>query len=335
MKTNRFLCLFPVIVLLLLVGCRNSVEEGGPPTGKIITLVRGEAPDNRIVSLDVETQAQTVIFQAPELSVVQELATSPDGNTVYFSYTPPPSIETGFFDRAAIYRMGINDSEPVLLLGGALPDEFYTNPTLSPDGRYLFYHRLGQDYSATDTRFIFGIERLDLQTMQTSPLLPNGIWPRLSSDGEKMVFITLDLNTQQRGLAFADIDGSNMRTLLPIGSYFDIDSPMFSVDGSAVYFSIVEEGAQTSWFDRLLGVKVAHAHIEHNIPSTWWRLELEGGNLEQISSQAKIVAHAYRHPTKDQIMYTTLEGVFMLDVVSREIVPVSEGDRFGTLQWIP
>ena len=328
--------LFVIFLALGLVGCRNSAQvTDGPPTGTFITIVKGDYPHNKIVSVDIETGAEEVLFAPPDLSVVQELVATGDGETVYFSYTPPPSLDSGFFDRTAIYKISRGETEPTLVIGGSLPDEFYTNPTLTPDGRYLFFHRLGQDFGSTTPRVTFGIERLDLETGENSLIIPNAIWPRISPDGKQIVFVTLDLLTQERGLGVADIDGSNMTTKLRIGQYFDIDSPLFSLDGKSVYFSIVEEGPQAGWFDRLMGVSVAEAHTEHNLPSTWWRLGIEDGIVEQISPEQKIVSHAFRHPAKNQILYTTREGVFSLSIGNGEVMPAHPGVLYGTLTWIP
>lgn len=338
-KKRIFFVSLLLLFLPLLAGCRNSASGGGaeigPPTGSFVTIKKEEYPNNQIISVDIETGEETVIFSAPDLSIIQDMVATSDGETIYFSYTPPPSINTGFFDRAALYKISVGESEPQLLIGGSLPDEFYTNPTLSLDDRYLFYHRLGQDYTSTTPSFQFGIERLDLQTGESRLVIPNAIWPRISPDGQRIVFITLDLMSQQRGLGVADIDGSNMDNLLPIGQYFDIDSPFFAADGKSVYFSIVDEGPTVSWFEWLLGVNVAHAHTEHNLPSTWWRYGIEDGLIEEVGTEAKIVSHADRHPAYDQILYTTRSGVFALNLKTGAINQIHPGATYGTLRWIP
>ena len=101
-----------------------------------------------------------MLFTAGDSAELQEIEVFDDGSKLVFSQIPSPSINTGIFDRTTLSLLDLTQSnpEPELLLGGEVPNEFYNMPVASPDGRYLFYTRLGPDrdeITGTDKRHDF------------------------------------------------------------------------------------------------------------------------------------------------------------------------------------
>ncbi|MEM7344074.1 MAG: hypothetical protein AAF485_07515, partial [Chloroflexota bacterium] len=339
----------------LLFSCRSSadsdqledpveaVEEPGPD-GTIYFIQRPADGTQNIMRTVLPDGEAEVVYTAPELSQLHEFDVFPDGNLLVFSQTPPPSVNSGIFDRNNLLTVDLTNRNALAegLLGGEVPNDFFNMPIVSPDGRYLFYSRLGPDrLGITGTDTFYGIERYDLETGETLPIVPNSIWPQVSPDGSKVLFIILDLPTQQRGLGIVNSDGTEPELLINIGRYFDIDSPIFAPDGKSIYLSIVETQPEPvqSLLERILGVKVAFAHTEHNIPSTWWELELEGEETwpKPLNTEEAILINGRFHPGDRYMALSTTTGIQLLDLDNAENLSyesLAAGIDFGMLDWV-
>ena len=349
--------------LFLITGCRTAgpvpadeipleVEDPGP-SGTVYYIERPADGSQHIMRTVLPDGESEIVYTAPELAQLHEFEVFPSGDQLIFSQTPPPSVNNGIFDRTILTTLDLNDpnAEAENLLGGAVPNEFYNMPIVSPDGRYVFYSRLGPDrLGLTGTDTFYGIERYDLETGEELPIVPNSIWPQVSPDGSKVLFIILDLPTQQRGLGIVNSDGTDPELLINIGRYFDIDSPVFAPDGESIYLSIVETQPTQSLIERIFGISVAYAHTEHNIPSTWWELELtpEGeadpnaapGAVRDpvpLDTSEVILVNGRFHPSKNQMVMSTTTGLQFLSLdeapplLFEELVP---GTTFGMLDWV-
>ncbi|MEM8859746.1 MAG: hypothetical protein AAGD96_15575 [Chloroflexota bacterium] len=278
-----------------------------------------------------------------ELAQLHEIEISADSSTLVFSQTPPPSINNGVFDRTLLTRLDLTASgaEAENFLGGEVPNEFYNMPVLSEDGRYIYYSRLGPDWdSITGTDTFYGIERYDLETNQRLPIVPNSIWPQLSPDGSKVLFIILDVPTQQRGLGIVNADGTEPELLIDIGRFFDIDSPIFAPDGQSVYGSLVEEQPEATLFEKLLGINVAYAHTEHNIPSTWWQLTLDGSEPVPLATEPIILNNGRFQSDNRYLFLSSSTGINYLNLGKLEQAETPlydvllESSELGMLQWV-
>lgn len=343
-----------LLLTCLLIGCRNSaatppanepepVPEEVGPTGIIYAINRPVDANQQIVRIDLAAGSESaeVIYTATDLAQIHELDVFPDGSQLVFAQTPSPSVNTGIFDRnlLSVIDLTVDNPEAELLLGGEVPNEFYNMPIVSPDGRYLFYSRLGPDrLGITGTDTFYGIERHDLETGEITPIVPNSIWPQLSPDGTKLSFIILDIPTQQRGLGIVNIDGSEPDLLIDIGRYFDIDSPIFSQDGQSIYLSIVEEQPQAALWERLLGINIAYAHTEHNIPSTWWELKLDDSEADPVplNTPELILVNGRFHPSEPFMALSSAEGIKIwdLDADQQTYEGLNPSTTFGMLEWV-
>ena len=353
MKNSRFflsLCLLILLISSCATEPQTSIEEADVaieevgPTGTIYYIERPADGSQHIMRTVLPDGAPEVVYTTPELAQLHEFEVFPDGNQLIFSQTPPPSVNNGIFDRNTLLTLDLTNSEAEAetILGGDVPNDFYNMPILSPDGRYIFYSRLGPDrLGITGTDTFYGIERYDQETGESLPIVPNSIWPQISPDGSKILFIILDLPTQQRGLGIVNSDGTEPELLIDIGRYFDIDSPVFAPDGESIYLSIVETQPTQSLLERILGVKVAYAHTEHNIPSTWWELELGVENSEPtpLNTTEVILVNGRFHPEEKQMALSTTTGIQFLDLgLDSEAPTVLEehltGPNFGMLDWV-
>ena len=312
----------------------NALEA---PTGHLLVVNQGSPPEHKIVSIDVATEAVETLFTAPEFTQIYQLDVSADGQQLVFAYTPPPTIDTGFFDRSMLYQLDLNqpNAEPQLLLGGSTPQEFYLQPTLSPDGQHLYYVKIVQDFNAAVANYLVAMERYDLQSGEILPLATDGIWPRLSRDGSKLTYIGVNPVTQERGLFLAEPNGTQVQTLVPVGLFFDIDTPLFSPDGAWVYFSVAKDAPGVSWLGRLLRVEVAQAHADHNVPSDWWRAPVAGGEPEQVTEREEIIIYGEFSPDGNHLAYSTATSLYLMTVADNSLRQISNRSlAAGVLAWI-
>ena len=94
-----------------------------------------------------------------------------------------------------------------------------------------------------------------------------------------------------------------------------------------------------SLIERFLGIKVAYAHTEHNIPSAWWELELEGEitDPKPLNTEEIILINGRFHPTDNYLALSTNTGLRIIDLEESANLPLEEllpGNGFGMLDWV-
>src|SRR5258706_16034607 len=70
-------------------------------------------------------------------------------------------------------------------------------------------------------------------------VVDHAYWPRLSDDGTRLVYVSIDPATGANSLFFANVDGTNPRQV-PVTDLLTpmiIDAPMFSPDSQTILFS--------------------------------------------------------------------------------------------------
>ncbi len=194
---------------------------------------------------------------------------------IVMAYAPPkdPSLQSVNTD---LYVMPADGSAPPqALLQRADAKEDFFNPVWSADGHYVYYSHLIPDSTSSRkyTNFKYDLERVAYPNGQPQILIDDAFWPRLSPDGTHLAYVSFVPATNSNDLYLANVDGSNAKLVMPAGSFFAVDAPVFSVDGQMLLFSAVGDAQPpaASWLDQLLGVQVAEAH---NVPSDWWRVSI-------------------------------------------------------------
>lgn len=327
-----------LILMALHVGCGPSP---GPFEARYLVVDARAAPDHAVRTVSADGNRTRSLFDAPPFSRIHQAVMTPDGGQLVMAYTPPPRDGTGFFDHSAIYRLDLVDQragegvEPVRWFGQSTAGVFLLEPALAPDGSSVFFVRVEKFSLAGPSLEKITLERYDVATAAISQLLPNAIWPRVSPDGALLTFIGLNPVTRERGLFVSATDGSALRELVPIGRYLDIDTPVFSRDGRWVYFTIASEGAQSSLFQWQGLIGTAHAHADHNTPSQWWRVAVDGGRPEALGSERAIILHGDRSPDDEQLLYSTREGVFVQQLPHGDRQRVLAKGEYATVQWLP
>ncbi len=339
-----------LLLLLLLVMVTAACGENTPPlsttpSGRLIV----DTAQNQIISLDVATQTQTVLFERPQLSWIYEIDASAAAGQIAIAYTQPPELNKApKYDRSGIYLLALDGSqtEPQQLIGGDRENEWYVNPIWSADGETLFYVRQTIDMQA-DSSYETNVwlERITVATGETQLLAADAVWPRLSNDDKKLTWIIYDADLDQFGLSVANADGTNQKTLLDIGEMTSISTPMFSPDDKWIYFTAAAEQTSTtqvgtrltvSLLNRLMGVRTAEAHAKHDVEGHWWRIPADGGTPQQITQTMHNIVYGDFSPVSTHLAYTTANGgLYLADQNGENEQILSETVIYRTFAWLP
>ncbi len=309
----------------------QETPRADPELSGLIYTISADAGELKVLSMDLATDLETVIFTAPEDAWLSELALSPDGSQLLLAYSPPPEdglVQYGFTD---LYLMPADGSAgPELLLAGTDSSESYFNISWPVVGT-IFYAHFAPSF-ADDGLITYSsqVERLHLPEVTVETLANGAAWPRVSDDGAMLAYVT-DANE----LILAESSGANPKRLLGPETFQAIDAPLFSPDQSLLCFSAVEQVSSSLpfVFSRLLGLKIAYAH---NVPSDWYCLPLDGGgepvrltDLDGLGLYGDFAAGGR------YLAFMTTAGIFVVELDGSDLRQLQERDLVGTLNWTP
>ncbi len=326
-----------------------DVSPDSEPTlaGSLILIDESAHPNHKVVHYDLETQTSETLFAVPENGWVYQMDVTRDGTQVALSYSSPPAEEDREpYDRNGIFLASIGPdglmSEPELLFGNTAANEFVFNPAWTADGKSIFYvsykRIVPEDVLETwEPTLEVDLMRYDLETAEHHLIAEDGIWPRLSPDGSQLVFIQVDPITSMRAVHTSDLNGEGVTELIMFNRFFDIDSPHFSADGEHIYFGAVPHSTKVDrkLWEVVLGIQVASAHVDHNLPSDWWRIPVDGGEAEKVTDVKRIISYGSFDVTGETLFYATQNGIFGMDLngASDQWIPVQSSSRYFV--WTP
>jgi Tol biopolymer transport system component len=311
-------------------------------TGRLV-YINGIAVDNvfqlQIQILDLGTGEVATIFDAPKYSWIYYISVSPDNTQLLMSYNPPPGDNPVDQD---IYVMPLDGSQP--------PQQLFTPPTLeddyievewSPDGKYIYVTQVNYHIPPAEGQIypLYTIYRKALPDGELEKVAEKGYWPRVSPDSSRIAYVSVDLFTRGNKLFVADADGSNAQEVAITGPRIpDIkDAPLFSADGRSLIFSadIPTQSYQPNWLDRLMGVRVAKAHS--NVPSDWWSISVDGGEMTQLTNIQSRGLFGSLSPDKQYLASYSLDGIFVMKTDGTELTQLIPNPQSvpGTVSWIP
>jgi Tol biopolymer transport system component len=303
------------------------------PTGSLV-YVQQETSSQVLMRYDLATGSKLPLFRGLPKGWLLQSDVSPDGRQIVMAYAPPPEengVQLGYFK---LYLMPADGSqEPVLLGEPANPEEIFVNPVWAADNRHIYYSHLIPDPRDL-LSFVVAIERLDLETGEVAALAENGLWPQVSGDGSKLTYVAFDPETRKRSLQVAEADGSDPRVLADSDFFEDIDAPLFSPDGQWIYFGAVipEQSSSLSWFDRLLGVRLAAAH---DVPSDWWRIPVAGGEPERLTSENETGMVGSFSPDGRYFAFSSVNGLYVMKPDGSELTWLVKTAAGPALSWTP
>jgi Tol biopolymer transport system component len=257
------------------------------------------------------------------------------------AFAPPPGQDEIQFGYTDLYGLNIADSTAQPWLIREDKRESLFSPTWSPDGRFVYFARLDRRpiLGSNPEQFDIGynVERAAYPDGQPEVVVADAFFPRLSADGQRLVYVAVDPQTFANALYVSDTNGGNAVRLFGPEQFIAVDSPLFTPDGQYVLFSAVSDGtasapAVQSLFDWLTGVQAAEAH---NVPSDWWRIPVTGGQAEKITNLLEIGLYGAFSPDGRYMAFITSNGLMLMNPDGsgvRKLAPLT--NAFGTLEWM-
>ena len=311
-------------------------------TGKLV-YINGLSVDNifrlQVQILDLVTGEIATIFDAPKYSWIYYLSVSPDHTQLLMSYNPPPGEGTVDQD---IYIMPLDGSQaPQRLFTPPTAEDDYIEVEWSPDSKYIYVTQVNYHIPPAEGQIypLFTIYRKAMPDGELEKIVEKAYWPRISPDSSQLAYVSVDLFSRGNKLFVADADGSNAKEVVITGPRIpDIkDAPLFSADGKSLIFSadIPTQSYQPNWIDRLMGVRVAKAHS--NVPSDWWTISVDGGEMTQLTNIQSRGLFGSLSPDKQYLASYSLDGIFVMKTDGTQLTNLIPNPQSvpGTVSWIP
>ena len=284
-----------------------------------------------LLMIDLASGEETNLFTAAKDAWLSEVAASPDGERLLLAYAPQPEQNQAQIGFTSLYVMLADGSgEPELLLPKEDPSESFFNISWPLD-EYVYYAHFAP--SVDDLGAVtYGsrVERVHLPAAEVEVLAEDAAWPRLSSDGSRLAYVT-----GGGDLVISAANGASPEVRVGSELYTAVDAPLFSVDGDQLYFSAVElePKASLSPLDKLLGVKIAQAH---SVPSDWWRVPVEGGQEpEQLTTIDKVGLYGDFDASGRHLYFVAADGVYVMGSAGEALTQLLTIPTVPTIDWAP
>ena len=311
-------------------------------TGRLV-YINGISVDNvfqlQIQVLDLVTGEVTTIFDAPKYSWIYYISVSPDHTQLVMSYNPPPDDNPVDQD---IYVMPLDGSQaPQRLFTPPTSEDDYIEVEWSPDSKYIYMTHVNYQIPPAEGQIypLYTIYRKAMPDGELEKVAEKAYWPRVSPDSSRIAYVTVDLFARGNKLFVADADGSNAREVVITGPRIpDIkDAPLFSADGQSLIFSadIPTQSYRPNWLDRLMGVQAAKAHS--NVPSDWWTISVDGGEMTQLTNIQSRGLFGSLSPDNQYLASYSLDGIFVMKTDGTQLTNLIPNPQSvpGTVSWIP
>lgn len=311
-------------------------------TGKLV-YINAISADNvfklQVQVLDLVSGQITTIFDAPKYSWIYYISVSPDYTQLLMSYNPPPGDNPVDQD---IYVMPLDGSQPPQrLFTPPTPEDDFIEVEWSPDSKYIYVTHVNYHVPPAEGQIypLYTIYRKAMPDGELEKVKEKAYWLRVSPDSSRIAYVTVDLFESVNKLFIANADGSQAQEVVITGPRIpDIkDAPLFSADGQSLIFSadIPTQSHQPNWLDKVLGVRVAKAHS--NVPSDWWTISVNGGEMTQLTNIRSRGLFGSLSPDSQYLASYSLDGTFVMKTDGTQLTQLIPNPQSvpGTLSWIP
>jgi Tol biopolymer transport system component len=314
--------------------------------GKLIYSLGALDKDNNLIvqiqSLGLMTGDLNVLYSAIRDGWIYYVSVSPDGKEVVMSYSPP--LQSDPHVVQALYIMPLDHSQPPqLLLMPLTREDQYIQGEWSPDGKYIYYTYVNHLNPSDPNRLypLYKIFRMKYPLVdgdQPELMAEEAYWPRLSSDGSHLVYVSLDPISGEQHVKIADADGRNVQNVILSGPYIPDDktAPFFSPDDQSIIFSgnVAGESYQPNWFGKLMGIQAAKAESE---PSDWFSVSVHGGEIVQLTHLQAPYLYGSFSPDKKHIVSYEGDELFVMNPDGSGLTVLISGlhSFYGTVSWLP
>jgi Tol biopolymer transport system component len=306
-------------------------------TGKLIytSSTNDQPPATKIQVLDLKSGDLATIYDSSD-GWMYYATVSPDEKTLAVSYSPAGQANAS--SNRSLFLIPLDKiAQPQPLFVPPTADDHYTQVEWSPDGNNIYFVHYNHNNSGGQFYEVYEIYRMAYPNGTPEKIIDRAYWPRLSSEGARLVYVTLDPVSGLNELFTANADGSNSQKITFSGSWIPdiIDAPIFLPDGKSILFSAPGPGTsyQPSWFEKLAGIQVAEAH---SIPSDWWSVPIDGGAPTQLTKIQTVNLFAAISPDQKHVASLSGDGIFVMDLDGSNLTQlVSNPGVHGTVSWIP
>jgi hypothetical protein len=284
-----------------------------------------------LLTLDLASGEETSLMAVAKDAWLSEVAASPDGQRLLLAYAPSPEQNQAQYGFTALYVMPADASaEPELLVAQEDPSESFYNISWPLEDTIYYAHYLPTIDEMNAVLYVSQVERAQLPAAEVEVLVKDAAWPRLSNDGTRLAYVT-----EADVLMLSAADGSSPEILLGTETFAAVDAPLFSPDGSHLYFSAVDLPPATSLspLDRLMGVEVAYAH---SVPSDWWRLAIDADSqLERLTTIAKIGLYGDFDDSGRNLYFVAADGVFVMGPNGQDVTQLATTPTVPSIDRTP
>ncbi len=353
----RFRWAATVTLLLLLVGCGGTGAGGlglgktvgggtagavsgcpdapGPITGPLVF----GADQNGLAAMALDGSNVTTLVKPSINDRAYDPVWSPDGKTLAYTFAQPSTNPNlSWLQVGKICGMDQATGKGRILLQATSPSESLEDATWMPDGRsFIVTHHQPQldsqgNYSGDDV----ALQHID-QGGKAQTIIKDATSPMLSMDGQHLVYVHVDANTNAMVLMVAGANGQQPQPLTNQRSAFiTIVAPHWSPDGTRIVFTAsggaskaeVAPARERSLIERVLGFGVAEAH---GLPSDLWMIGADGQNLQRVTNKGLDDPRPTWSPDGHSIVYVGggFGGIYRLDPATKSEHALSKQGYYG------
>ena len=280
-----------------------------------------------LLALDKDGRVIGRLAELPPQSFASGAMLHPAGRQIAFVLTNiSQGAQNGF--GSDIYLVNVDGSGLEKIVTHEKENTFYSGPAFDPSGRFLYFQRRSSVLRDGTPVNDDGIERLDLQSGERKPILPDGTDPTISPDGKTLVFVHL-IRSQVDTLWVADTDGTSARPFFKVKDrFFYMQTPRFAPAGCQIVFS----GAGRTLVNRTS----AGSHSAHlGIPSEVYLSPCDGSSITTIGETFDDVTPVWS-PDGTRVGFAIGGQVSQLTIATREVKKLAQSDAFsyGDLVWL-
>ena len=312
-------------------------------SGKLVYSLGALDKNNNLIvqlqALDLLNGNLNVLYSAVQDGWIYYASVSPDEKEIAISYSPP--LQSDPHVVQALYGMPLDTSQrPQLLFMPPTREDQYIQVEWSPDGTYIYYTYVNYLNPSDPKRLypLYKIFRMKYPAGQPELVAEEAYWPRLSPDGSRLVYVSLDPISGEQHLNIADPDGGRAQEVVLSGSYIPHDktTPFFSPDGNSILFSgnVGGESYQPNWFAKIMGIQSAKAEGK---PSDWFSVPLSGGKITQLTHIRTPYLYGGLSPDGKHIVSHAGDELFIMNPDGSGLTILISGlhSFYGTVSWIP
>ncbi|MBA3945708.1 MAG: PD40 domain-containing protein [Herpetosiphonaceae bacterium] len=353
----RFRLVMIVALLALLVGCGGTgtgtlgfgrttgggtagavsgcPDAPGPITGPLVF----GANQNGLAAIALDGSNVMTLVKPSINDRAYDPFWSPDGKTLAYTFArPSTNPNLSWLQVGMICGLDQATGKGRVLLQAVSPSESLEDATWTPDGKgFIVTHHQPQldsqgNYSGDDV----ALQRID-QGGKPQTIMKDATSPMLSADGQHLVYVHVDPNTNAMILMVAGADGRNPQALTNQRSAFiTIVNPHWSPAGSQIVFTASGGASKAeaapargrSLVERLLGIDVAEAH---GLPSDLWMIGADGQNLQRLTNKGLDDPRATWSPDGHSIVFVGggFGGIFRIDPATKSEQMLSKQGYYG------